>query len=164
MKTRHTVLVLLVMLLTWSARAQHIDPSVISSGGGFAESERVSVSWTIGQTAVDLRKAHFGSISEGFQQAFLTVIPIRERSIPLSLNLYPNPARTSVLVTMDGIEDDITLVLYTLLGEAVQRQQVRGGDKHARLSFQNLPNGLYLLVAFSGSGEQLALYKIVKAD
>ncbi|MFA6233858.1 MAG: T9SS type A sorting domain-containing protein [Bacteroidota bacterium] len=164
MKTRHTVLVLLVVLLSWTARAQRIDPAVIAASGAFAQTSSVSVSWTVGQTAVDLRTGHFGSLSEGFQQAFLTVIPIREHSLPFSLDLYPNPTRYSVLVTLDGVQDEMTLVVYNLLGEPVLQQNVRSGDQHVRLSFETLPSGLYLLSALSVSGEQLALYKIVKAE
>lgn len=164
MKTRHTVLVLLALLMSWTAQAQRIDPAVIAASGAFAQTPSVSVSWTVGQTAVDLRTGHFGSLSEGFQQSFLTIIPMRESSIPLTLDLYPNPTRYSVLVTLAGAQEEMTLVLYNLLGEAVLHQNVRSGDQHVRLSFETLPSGLYLLVALSVSGEQLALYKIVKAE
>lgn len=164
MNTRRSVLVLLVLLLAWTARAQRIDPAVVAASGGFSQTGNVSVSWTVGQTAVDLRAGHFGTLSEGFQQALLTVIPMRERSTPFTLSLSPNPTRHSVIIAMDGVENDMTLVLFNLLGEPVVRQQVRSGEQLARMSFETLPSGLYLLVAFSGSGEQLALYKIVKAE
>lgn len=164
MNTRHSVLVLLGVLLAWTAQAQRIDPTVVAPSGGFSRTGNVSVSWTVGQTAVDLRAGHFGTLSEGFQHAHLTVIPMRDRRIPFTLSLSPNPTRHSVLITMDGVENDMTLVLFNLLGEPVLRQQVRGGEQLARMSFESLPSGLYLLVAISGSGEQLALYKIVKAE
>ncbi len=164
MKTRHVALVLLGILLSWTARAQRIDPAVVAVSGSFAQTSSVSVSWTVGQTAVDLRHGHFGTLSEGFQQAFLTVIPTKDRSTAFSLDLYPNPTRYSVLVTINGAQDNMTLVLYNLLGESVLRQEVRSGDQRVRLAFDTLPSGMYLLVAFSGAGEQLALYKIVKAE
>jgi hypothetical protein len=164
MNSRHAVLVLLVLLLAWTARAQRIDPAVVAVSGGFAQTASVSVSWTVGQSATDLRAGHFGTLSEGFQQAFLTVIPVREISLPFSLDLYPNPVHHSVLVTVTGLEGEMTLVLFNLLGEPVIRQQVRSGDQHLRLSLETLSSGLYLLAAFSGSGEQMGLYKIVKAE
>jgi hypothetical protein len=164
MKTGTNILVLLLLPLACSLQAQRIDPAVVAVSGGLEQTSGVSISWTVGQTAVDSRAGHFGTLSEGFQQALLTVIPVRERSIPFSLELYPNPARYSVLVTLDGVEDGMTLVLYNLLGVAVYRRYVRAGDKHIRISFETLPSGMYLLAAFTGSGEQRALYKIVKAD
>jgi hypothetical protein len=164
MKTRFLMLVLLVPLLAWSLPAQRIDPAIVGGSGGFAQSVSGSVSWTVGQTAVQTWTTHAGTVSEGFQQAFLTVIPIRERSIPLSLSFYPNPARHSVLVTLSGAEEDLSLVLFNLLGEPVLRQELRSGDRITRLPFDALPSGLYMLAAFSGSGERLALYKIVKAN
>lgn len=164
MNTRQSVLVLLGILLAWTVQAQRIDPTVVAPSGGFSRNGNVSVSWTVGQTAVDLRTGHFGTLSEGFQHAFLTVIPMRDRNIPFTLTLSPNPTRHTVLVDMSGVENDMTLVLFNLLGEPVLRHQVRGGDQLARISFESLPSGLYLLVAIADSGEQLALYKIVKAE
>ena len=164
MKTRHLVLVLLGISLSWTTQAQRIDPAVIAVSGNFAQTSSVSISWTIGQTAVDLRYGHFGTLSEGFQQAFLTAIPIKDRGLPFTLDIYPNPTRYSVLVNISGAQDDMTLVLYNMLGESVRRQNVPNGDQRVRLSFETLPSGMYLLVAFSGAGEQLALYKIVKAE
>ena len=58
----------------------------------------------------------------------------------------------------------MTLVLYNLLGEVLLRQRVQSGDRLARLSFDAYPSGLYLLAAFSGKGEKLAIHKIVKAQ
>lgn len=164
MKTRHTFVFLLALLLSCTAHAQVIDASVVAVSGGYAETATVSVSWTVGQTAVDSRRAHTGSVSEGFQQAYLSVIPIREQSVPFSLDLYPNPTRYSVLVNMAGVEEDMALVLYNLLGEEVMRSKIRSGEQMTRLSFETLPSGLYMLVAFTGSGKQLGLYKIVKAQ
>jgi hypothetical protein len=164
MKARHTFLVLLALLFTWNARAQHIEPAVIAVSGGFAQTATMSVSWTVGQTAVGTQTSQSGTFTEGFQQSYLTVIPMRDRSITFSLDIFPNPTRSSVLVTLAGVEEDMTLVLYNLLGEAVLRQNVRSGDQLTRLSFDAFPSGLYLLVAFSGGGEQMAMYKIVKAQ
>ena len=89
---------------------------------------------------------------------------MRDQSVPFSLSLFPNPARSSVLVSLDGVEEDMTLLLYNLLGEVVLRKNVRGGDRLARLSVDRFPSGIYMLAAFSGGGERLALYKIVKAQ
>jgi hypothetical protein len=163
MNTRLLALVLLV-LSAWTVQAQRIDPAALSGSGGFVQTPRMSVSWTVGQTAVETRSGHFGTLSEGFQQAFLKVIPIRERSLPFTLDLYPNPTRHSLLVTMNGGGEAMTLVLFDLLGQPVLRHQMREGDTVARLPFANLSSGMYLLVAFSGSGEQMALYKVVKAE
>ncbi|MCB2205770.1 T9SS type A sorting domain-containing protein [bacterium] len=164
MKARHAYMVLLAVLCSFSAQAQEIDPAVLAISGGYARTASMSISWTVGQTAVATHQSHAGTISEGFQQAFLSVIPIREESIPFSLDLYPNPTRYSVLVRMAGVDEDMTLVVYDLLGSEVMRENVRSGDQVTRLTFDSMPSGLYMLAAFSGKGKQLGLYKIVKAQ
>ncbi len=162
MKASSYVLVLLLSAAV--AHAQRIEPSVIAVSGGHAQTSSVSVSWTVGQTAVETHSFHGGSFTEGFQNPFLTVIPIRERSLPFSLQFYPNPARYSILVSMDGVTEDMKLVMYNLLGEPVLQYDVRSGERLARLQLSTLPVGLYLLAAVSPSGAQMALYKIVKAE
>jgi len=154
---------MLVSLFAITAEAQRIDPAVIAVSGGHVVSPSGSVDWTVGQTAVQTWSHAGGTVAEGFQHAFLKVIAVREQSVPFTLDLFPNPTRHSVLVSLTGMEDDLSLVLFNLLGEPVLRKELRGGERLARLSFDALPSGLYMLVAFSGSGERMAMYKIVKA-
>lgn len=156
--------VLLLLFTSAVLHAQRIEPSVVAVSGGHAQTSTVSVSWSVGQTAVDTRSSGAGTLTEGFQQSFLTVIPIRDRGVPFTLQLYPNPARYSVLVSLDGVKEDMRLVLYNLLGEPVLRHDVKSGERLVRLSLTTLPVGLYLLAALSPSGGQTALYKIVKAE
>ena len=163
MITRFLFLVLLIPLFAAPATAQRIDPAVITFSGGSVETLSGSVSWTAGQTAVQSWSFPGGTVTEGFQQAYLKVIPVQERSVPFTLDLFPNPTRHSVLVSLTGADDDVSLVLFNLLGEPVLRTELRSGERRARLSFDALPSGLYMLVALSGGGERLAMYKIVKA-
>ncbi len=156
--------VLILLLASAVVHAQRIEPSVVAVTGGHAQTSSVSISWTVGQTAVATRSSGSGTLTEGFQQSFLTVIPIKDRGVPFTLQLYPNPTRNSVLVSMDGVKEDMRLVMYNLLGEPVLLHDVRSGERLVRLSMTALPVGLYLLAALSPSGEQTALYKIVKAE
>ncbi len=164
MNARYAYVLLLVPMLMLSARAQSIAPAVVGGSGGFAESATLSVAWTVGQTAVATHTSPAVTLTEGFQQSYLTLIPARNHSVPFSLNLYPNPARNTVMVSLDGVEENMTLILYNLLGEVVLQQQVRGGDRLARLTVDRFPSGIYMLAAFSNNGDRLALYKIVKAQ
>lgn len=163
MITRLLFLMLLIPLFAVSSAAQRIDPAVITFSGGSIETANGSVTWTTGQTGAQTWSFPGGTVTEGFQQAYLKVIPVQERSVPFTLDLFPNPTRHSVLVSLTGMDDDLSLVLFNLLGEPVLRKELRGGERRARLSFEALPSGLYLLVALSGGGERLAMYKIVKA-
>ena len=164
MKARYAAVFLLALLYTGSTQAQSIDPSVVAISGGMGQAGGMQVSWTVGQTAVSTYTSHAGVVSEGFQQAFLAVIPTRGHPVSFSLDLYPNPTRSSLLVSLKGVEEDMTLLLHNMLGEVVKRTEVRRGDQLARLSVESLPSGMYMLVVFTGSGEKMGLYKIVKAQ
>lgn len=164
MNARYASVLLLVPLLVLTAQAQSIAPAVVGGTGGFAETATVSLSWSVGQTAVETHVSTAGTLTEGFQQSYLALIPTRGHGVPFSLNLYPNPARNTVMISLDGVEENMTLILYNLLGEVVLRKQVRRGERLARLTVERFPSGIYMLAAISGSGDRLALYKIVKAQ
>ena len=158
------ILLLVLPLFPRSAQAQSIAPSVLASSGSYAEGRAVSLSWTLGQIASETRSHHGGTLAEGFQQPFLSVIAVREAQLPLTMSLYPNPARQNLLVTVHGAKDDVTLILYNMLGAPVARQVLLNGDSMLRMPVAELADGLYLLAAFSQRGERLAVYKIIKAE
>jgi hypothetical protein len=163
-KRLHMLLPLLLLLCTGGAFAQRLEPTVVAVAGGLSRTATFSVSWTIGQTAVETRTHRGGTITEGVQQPYLSVIPIGEHRIPFTLSMYPNPTVDAAIVSVAGADEDMTLVLYSLIGTPVLRHEVRAGERIVRLNMAPLSPGLYLLAALSPSGEQRALYKVVKAE
>jgi hypothetical protein len=157
-------LALALLLLALPMQAQRIAPTVLATAGGFAEGRAVSLSWTLGQIASETRTYHGGSVTEGFNQPFLSVMAVRETRIPLTMSLYPNPARQTLLVNLRGADDDVTLILYNMLGDPVATQVLRKGDSMLRMPVSQLADGLYLLTAWSLRGERLAVYKVIKAE
>jgi hypothetical protein len=103
-------------------------------------------------------------LTEGAQQPFLMAVLIRETPLPFSLSLFPNPAQQVLLVTMQGADDDVTLILFDMVGRPVTQHTLRHGDTMLRMPVADLADGLYLLAAFSRRGERLAVYKIIKAE
>jgi hypothetical protein len=146
------------------ARGQTLESSDIIPAGGVAVHGSVLLSWTVGQTATHTRSHRGGDITEGLQQPFLSVIAMEERPLPFTLSLYPNPTRTSVIVTLQGVTDDVQIILYSLLGAPLLRRDVQRGDSMLRIPLVSQPAGMYLLTVVSRTGERLALYKILKAE
>jgi len=158
------LLVIALPLCIRPAAAQDISPYVLAVAGECAEGATFSVSWTVGQLSSETRVHHSGILSEGFQQVFLTVVGVREACVPLSMELYPNPARQQLLIELTGADENVTITMYNMLGEPVSRQVLLVGDRMLRIPLEGLPDGMYILAAISSRGDRLAVYKVIKAD
>ena len=61
-------LVLLLLICSAAVQAQSLSPQVLSSGGGYAEGASLSLSYTIGEIAVETLTGTSLVLTQGFQQ------------------------------------------------------------------------------------------------
>lgn len=73
-----------------------LSPTVIASGGGFAESGEISLSWTIGELAVTTLSQGEIKLTQGFQQGFVIGTGIQLDPIHWNINAYPNPVQNEL--------------------------------------------------------------------
>lgn len=158
--------VLLCVTISWhtSAYAQGNAPSVVSGGGGQFVNDAVTLDWTLGETAVAVRRSPILVLAEGFQQPALHVVTTEEPDLPYTISLHPNPTRSTVRVTLLGLDRPAQLRLYNLLGEVFASERVQQGSSVVNLSLANRASGLYMLLVLDESGKRLAQYKIIKAE
>ncbi|MGB0916509.1 MAG: T9SS type A sorting domain-containing protein [Flavobacteriales bacterium] len=60
----------------------------------------------------------------------------------VKLNLYPNPASTSISISHNGIHKAISISFYTAAGQLIKSESWR-----KEIGVADLPNGLYLIKA-----------------
>ncbi len=158
------LLLFTAVILPSTGSAQSIAPGVISSAGGSVGEQGATLNWTLGEMAVETRTSPVLMLTEGFQQPALHIVSTDDPVLPFSIILYPNPAKTRVMVQFDGLNQPVVLHLYNLLGELISEQDVEAGHTIAVVSMASRSNGLYMLVILSRSGERLTQYKIIKAE
>lgn len=83
----------------------------------------------------------------------LTVIVGIELNEPLEMSVYPNPATQYILLSLNGLEEDVQVELLDLAGQCVRRSVIRKGTTELWIERGNLSNGVYLL-NLKGDGVQ----------
>jgi hypothetical protein len=100
-------------------------------------------------------------LTQGFQQSKLTATAIKE--VPenlIEINAYPNPTADLVALKITtGSGQDVKYQLYDLYGKLLAEQKLVNSE--AKISFNNLASGTYLLKIFN-KDQELKVFKIIK--
>ena len=138
-----------------------LERQVFGISGTSVKAESFSLDWTLGEVAVTSHNSSFGSLTEGFQQAF---IKIESPSISIKnvsdILIMPNPASSFVTVKfLKEIKENIHWEMFDLTGKSLQRNVFDLSADH-EIDIRNYPDGLYLLKI---SGENISqTHKISK--
>lgn len=77
-----------------------------------------------------------------------------------AVQLYPNPATSSVNVVYDAAADVKTIAIYNIIGK--QMSIYRAGGNSANMSVENMPTGVYFVRLINGRGDIVANRKFTK--
>ncbi len=140
--------------------------SAIVSVGGDAQSNSGSVSYTVGQIAVESTANSNGSITvvEGVQQPYeiMTVGVDDYPQIALNAVVYPNPTENIAQLQLNGFEipaDGLRAILYD--GNGKQLQSVTVTDDLTTFQIGQYATGTYYLEVRDGR-RALKTFKIVR--
>jgi hypothetical protein len=162
---------LLLSLILLSAllrlNAQMLTPVVIGTAGGYSTASWGSLSYNIGEIAVETLSPSI-MITQGFEQpndVYLT----RVNTLPgneWKVNCYPDPAIDYLNIQLTAEKPaQIRMSVFNVLGNSVM-QSVRGtinaGENSLRLNLQTLSAGLYIIELTDESGHAMAIFKANK--
>ncbi len=162
----HFFQILLFIYLPFLATAQiQLERQVIASSGGYASDGGISVSWTLGESAIETLESTNADIylTQGFQQpdSMDMVDAVRETVEELGLTIYPNPVGQTLKIRLDEMPPHSFEVRLTDLSGRRVLQQKTMDTATLEIYMGDLPNALYLLT-FS-DGESLISRKVLKA-
>lgn len=162
MQKQTLFLVLFMTAFLTVANAQ----SVIVPAGGDAQGSTGSVSYTVGQIAVQTAASEVGSVSvsEGVQQPYeiQTVGVNNYPQIVLNAKVYPNPTENLAQLELNGFEiPDGGLRAYLYDGNGKLLQTVTVTDDITTFQIGHYATGSYLLDVKSGN-RSLKTFKIVR--
>ena len=96
------LLAILVLTASVSVKAQKLE--VVATSGDFYENSSLSLSWTLGEVAVETLVGDNIILTQGFQQSKLTVTAIDELQSPgIELTVYPNPTNRFLFIEVIGL-------------------------------------------------------------
>ncbi len=135
--------------LIFSAQAQTLSPTVISTSGGFTLTGGYSLSSTTGEmTMVETFSSGSSILTQGFQQPSDFNVAIPELPTENNITIFPNPNNGSCQLLLNSIgRADIIIRLYDALGKEVYSNHINHVSVMEQFSllFSELPNGIYWL-------------------
>ena len=164
---RKILLFLLLLPGFFLAQGQvQLNPTVISSAGGYTETADISLAWTMGELAVSTLSTTDMILTQGFQQPFLLDInAIDDPEFNWSVNAYPNPV-SEILNLRFNIDKtmDLQLELYDITGKKLvikMLPSIMPGGRET-LDFSGFRDGIYILKITSEKQKVRKIYKIQK--
>lgn len=152
----------LILLAVMSLSAQ----SALVGTGGEAAGSGGSVSYSVGQIAVQSNSDGGTTISEGVQQPYeIQTIGIDNYpGITLNATVYPNPTQGTVILSIDSFDSFSDIVFARLYdGNGKQIREIRIADHQTEIGMESLSTGTYYLNLFSGK-QMLKSFKVVKTS
>ena len=152
----------LILLAVMSLSAQ----SALVGTGGEAAGSGGSVSYSVGQIAVQSNSEGSTSISEGVQQPYeIQTIGIDNYpGITLNAVVYPNPTQGTVILSIDSFDSFSDIVFARIYdGNGKQIREIRIADHQTEIGMESLSTGTYYLNLFSGK-QMLKSFKVVKTS
>ena len=125
----------------------------VTTNGGNIESDQVSLSYTIGQLKVNTIDKVDSSILEldfiqGVQYA-IDVFDCRDYN-NIKISVFPNPTSSIVNISMENIEDKLSLIVYDVAGRKIYDHSF--SEKDFSIDFSSYSEGIYILSFYNFCG------------
>ncbi len=138
--------------------AQSLSPEVIASSGDYYESGGTSLSWTLGEIAIETLDNGSNILTQGFHQTMLIPVSVPDDNV-LQLRVYPNPTSDKIIISTGTTANNLELQLFDVQGRQLTNKKLAGANNE--LNLQNLSKGIYIL-RITEMGQLYASYKIQK--
>lgn len=149
-----------ISLMVLSVLSLSAQSDIVPMGGDM-EGSGVTISYTIGQIAVQSYGEGSTSISEGVQQPYeIQTIGIDNYpGITLSAMVYPNPTLGNVQLTMNNVQFEGEVRVFDLNGKFLFSKKIEGETTVIPMS--DLATGTYFVNVLNGT-QVLKSFKVVK--
>lgn len=135
---------------------------VVSTLGGFQQTTTGSISSTMGETSTETYSNASGSITQGFQQCFIQIIPGASiETLNYDLVVYPNPTSDAITIkTNNGLIDELSVSIYDSDGRAMDL--IFLNSPVSRIDLTNFRAGTYILQLKDRNQRTLRTFTIIK--
>lgn len=142
-----------------------IEPSVLASGGNYAETDNMSISWTIGELATTTLSSGDMILTQGFQQPLDFGTGIMAEELNWGITAYPNPVTNTLYVKFDIDQTrNFRIEIQDVTGRVIsleQHKKIFPGDV-VQLNTSSFAYGVYFLKVFTPDREQTQVLSIRK--
>ena len=152
-------LFLFILVIPSYVFSQQMERSILSSAGEVGKTDKMTLSWTLGELAVNKASSGNFIFTEGFQQGDNNSIIY---STDEKLIVWPNPSEDFVSVNWTISEGQNNLCLTDLNGKMISLKQVTSIQNHSSLDITGVRPGVYFLTLQDNSGHIVRSAKICK--
>ncbi len=142
-----------------------LEPSVIASGGSYAENESMSISWTLGELATTTLSGGDMILTQGFHQPIDFGTGISTIELNWGITAYPNPVADELNIRFDiDRTRDFWIEIQDVTGRVLsleQHKEVFPADV-LQINTSNFTYGVYFLKVFTLDREQSQVLSIRK--
>ena len=158
---RHIILLAILSMVNISY-SQDLDHFVIGTDGGYAGNNQFSISYTIGEIVTELGNDPVNNIdlTQGFQQAYISIVSIEDHIPDIDISVFPNPAVNYLNVNISDLSKVKTYALFDMSGKLLKQQEIISNQ--FEISFSNFSSGNYLLI-FKNEQQKLKTIKVQKS-
>lgn len=150
------IIVLTLICFSIQSEAQQ----VIGAAGTTTTTSQGSVSYTVGEIAIQTTETSSGTVSEGVQQAYeIYKVGVTELALGSSINVYPNPTNGQLTLNTTNFSKNLSYELYDSQGKLIQ-ECASFSDGHT-LSISEFVNAVYYLKT-SSDNQPIQTFKIIK--
>ena len=155
------ILFLGFVLILSPSIAQEIERDVLSTSGEFHKGSNGSLSWTMGEIAVQTVNSNNLLLTQGFQQNSLTVTAIDESdALKYTVKAFPNPVKNTLALKISEIkEKSIMIELYNITGNLLLKKEIK--STNTIIPFNEYQSGEYILRVIE-ENKPVKSFKIIK--
>ena len=152
-------LFLFILVIPSYVFSQQLERSILSTAGEVGKTDKMTLSWTLGELAVNKASAGNLIFTEGFQQGSKSSIV---HSIDEKLIVWPNPSEDFVSVNWTISDGQNNLCLTDINGKMVKLKQVSSMENQSSLDITDIRPGVYFLTLRDNSGHIVRSAKVCK--
>ena len=139
---------------------QSYGQQIIGAAGTTTTTSEGSVSYTVGEIAVQTTETATVSSFEGVQQAYeIYKVGVTELALGSSINVYPNPTNDKLILNTTNLNKNLSYELYDSQGK-LKQECASFSDGHTLLMTEFV-NAVYYLKIFSDN-QPIQTFKIIK--
>ncbi|HRW63740.1 MAG TPA: T9SS type A sorting domain-containing protein [Bacteroidales bacterium] len=158
------LLIIIALIIGGVAYSQTISSYVVASAGESAENGNISISWTLGEVAVETLESSSITLTQGFQQGYFEITSIDESITGnITLKVYPNPAAEFIWVAMETVDIKVaTIEIFDIDGKRVYNQKWHLIDGEKQILLNGFSASQYILRVSDETGKVLQNLKLIK--
>ena len=134
---------------------------VISPSGNSFQNQHYSLSFTLGELAVETYISDELTLTQGMHQPEISIVSVVEHlNDPFGLRVYPNPATDFInLQINDSDQGSLSYKLFNLSGQLLQSERIE--KPLSQVSLRGHDSGYYLLVIYKAQ-HPLKTFRLLK--